>query len=98
MEMVWWIVKWGDGMWEMVRINMMKMWQLRDPTSPAPRNHVAMPRQPEQPLWFQLFYDILGNDQLTKKLCNELYIVLGNEEPLEARIRVNLPEKSTQRV
>jgi len=32
MEMVWWMVKWGDGMWEMVRINMMKMWQLQDPT------------------------------------------------------------------
>jgi hypothetical protein len=74
------------------------------PTSPpAPRNPVVMPRQPEQPqnvvdLWFQLFSDIPGNDQLTNKLCNALYLVLGNEEPLEASIRVNLPEKSTQRV
>jgi hypothetical protein len=62
-----------------------------------------MPRQPEQPqnvvdLWFQLFSDILGNDQLTENFCNALYLVLGNEEPLEARIRANLPEKSTQRV
>jgi hypothetical protein len=45
-------------------------------------------RQPEQPqnvvdLWFQLFSDILGNDQLTEKLCNALYLVLGNEEPIE---------------
>jgi hypothetical protein len=70
---------------------------------PAPRNPVGIPRQPEQPqntvdLWFQLFSDILGNDQLTEKLCNALYLVLGNEETSEARIRVNLPEKSTQRV
>jgi hypothetical protein len=70
---------------------------------PAPRNPVVIPRQSEQPqntvdLWFQLFSDILGNDQLTEKLCNALYLVLGNEEPSEARIRANLPEKSTQRV
>jgi hypothetical protein len=70
---------------------------------PAPRNPVAMPRQLEQPqnvvdLWFQLFSNILGNDQLTKKLCNALYLVLENEESLEARIRANLPEKSTQGV
>jgi hypothetical protein len=70
---------------------------------PAPRNPVVIPRQPEQPqnavdLWFQLFSDILGNDQLTEKLCNALYLVLGNEETSEARIRDNLPEKSTQRV
>jgi hypothetical protein len=37
---------------------------------PAPRNPVAMLRQPEQPqnvvdLWFQLLSDIMGNDQLT---------------------------------
>jgi hypothetical protein len=74
------------------------------PTSlPTPRNPVVIPRQPEQPqnivgLWFQLFPDILGNDQLTQKLCNVLYLILGNEEPLEVRIRDNLPEKSTQRV
>jgi hypothetical protein len=74
------------------------------PASPAaPRNPIAMPRQLEKPqnvfdLWFQLFYDIMENDQLTKKLCNALYLVLGNEEPLEARIRANIPKKSTQRV
>ena len=74
------------------------------PSSPlAPRNPVVMMRQPEQPqnvveLWFQLLYDILGNDQLTEKLHNALYLVLGNEEPTEARIRTNLPEKSTERV
>jgi hypothetical protein len=60
-------------------------------------------RQSEQPqnvvdLWFQLFYDNLGNDQLTKKLCNALYLVLGNEESTETRIRTNIREKSTQRV
>jgi hypothetical protein len=49
-------------------------------------------------LWFQLFSDILGNDQLTKKLCNALYLVLGNEEPIEEGIRTNLPKKSTQRL
>jgi hypothetical protein len=71
------------------------------PTSPpALKNLVVTPRQPEQPenvvnLWFQLFSDILGNDQLTKKLRNVLYLFLGNEEPIEAGIRANLPEKST---
>jgi hypothetical protein len=72
-------------------------------SSPAPRYHVVTLRQPEQPknvfdLWFQLLYDILGNDQITEKLHNALYLVLGNEEPTEAGIRTNLPEKSTQRV
>jgi hypothetical protein len=70
---------------------------------PAPRNPVVMMRQPEQTqnvvdLWFQLFFDILGNDQLTEKLCNALYIFLGTEEYSETRIRTNLPEKNTQRV
>jgi hypothetical protein len=70
---------------------------------PTPRNPIGIPRQPEQPqnvfdLWFQLFSDILGNDRLTEKLCNELYLVLGNEETSEERIRVNLPERSNQRV
>ena len=37
---------------------------------PAPQNLVFLIRQPEQSqnvvdLWFQLFFDILGNDQLT---------------------------------
>jgi hypothetical protein len=74
------------------------------PTSPpAPRNPLVIPRQPEQPqntvdLWFQLFADSLGNDQLTEKLHNTLYLILGNEETLEERIRDNLPEKITQRV
>ena len=72
-------------------------------STPTPRNPIVIPRQPEQPqnvvdLWFQLFSNILGNDQLTKKLCNALYLVLGNEEAIEAGIRANLPEKSTQRV
>ena len=53
---------------------------------PTPRNHAVTPRQPEKPqnvvdLWFQLFSDILGNDQLTEKLRNALYLVLCNEEP-----------------
>jgi hypothetical protein len=70
---------------------------------PTPRNPTVTPTQPEQPqnvinLWFQLFSDILRNNQLTKKLCNALYLVLGNEEPIEAGIRDNIPEKSTQRV
>jgi hypothetical protein len=56
-------------------------------SSPAPRNPVVTMRQPEQPqnvvdLWFQLFFDILGNDQLTEKLRNELYLFLENEEPI----------------
>jgi hypothetical protein len=62
---------------------------------PTPRNPVVTLRQLEQPqnvvdLWFQLFYDILGNDQLTEIFHNVLYLVLGNEEPTEARIRINL--------
>ena len=70
---------------------------------PAPRNPSVTSRQPEQPqnvvdLWFQLFFDILGNDQLTEKFHNALYLVLGNEEPIEAGIRANLPKKSTKRV
>jgi hypothetical protein len=74
------------------------------PTSPpTPRNPIASMRQPKQPhnvvdLLFQLFSNILGNDQLTKKLCNVLYLVLGNEEPKKVGIRNNLLEKSTQRV
>jgi hypothetical protein len=74
------------------------------PTSPpAPRNPIILMRQPEQSqnvvnLWFQLFSDILGNDQLTEKLHNALYLVLGMEESPEARIMTNLPEKNTQRV
>jgi hypothetical protein len=69
----------------------------------SPRNPVVTVRQPEQPqnlvdLWFQLFSDILGNDQLTDKLRNVLYLVLGNEEPTETRIRTNLPKNSAQRV
>jgi hypothetical protein len=67
---------------------------------PAPRNLVVPMRQPEQPqnvvdLWFQLFSDILGNDQLTENLHNALYLVLGNEESLETRIRDNVPKKNT---
>jgi hypothetical protein len=59
---------------------------------PAPKNLVVTPRQPEQPqnvvdLWFQLFSDILGKYQLKEKLCNALYLVLGNEEPIEEGIR-----------
>jgi hypothetical protein len=70
---------------------------------PAPRNPIGIPRQPEKhqkevDLWFQLFSGILGNDQLTEKLCNVLYLVLGNEGTSEERIRANLPEKSTQRL
>jgi hypothetical protein len=70
---------------------------------PAPRNPVVPMRQPEQPqnvvdLWFQLFFDILWNDQLTEKFRNALHLVLGNEESLETRIRTNLPKKNTQRV
>jgi hypothetical protein len=70
---------------------------------PAPRNLVVPMRQPEQPqnvvdLWFKLFYDIIGNDQLKEKLCNALYLVLENEESPEKRIRTNLPKKNTQRV
>jgi hypothetical protein len=49
-------------------------------------------------LWFHLFSDILGNDQLTEKLSNALYPVLGTKEYEEIRIRTNLPEKNTQRV
>ena len=67
---------------------------------PAPRNPVVPMRQHEQPqnvvdLWFQLFFDILWNDQLTEKFRNALHLVLGNEEPTKARIRNNIPEKST---
>jgi hypothetical protein len=70
---------------------------------PAPRNPVVIPRQPEKPqnvvgIWFQLFSNILGIDQLTEKLRNALYLVLGNGEPLEAKIRANIPKKRTQRV
>ena len=74
------------------------------PTSPpAPRNPVVPIRKPRKSqnvvdLWFQLFFDILGNDQLTKKLHNAIYLVLGNEEPTEARIRTNLPNNNAQRV
>jgi hypothetical protein len=73
------------------------------PSPPAPRNIVVTLRQPKQPqnvvdLWFQLFYDIVWNDQLTDKLHNALYLFLGNEEPTKARIRTNIPKKNAQRV
>jgi hypothetical protein len=69
---------------------------------PTPRDPVVLMRQLEQPqnvvdLWFQLFSDILWNDQLTEKLRNALYLVLGTEESPENRITTNLPEKHTQR-
>jgi hypothetical protein len=52
---------------------------------PLPRKTVVSMRQPEKPqnvvdLWFHLFSDILGNDQLKKKLRNALYLVLGTKE------------------
>jgi hypothetical protein len=70
---------------------------------PHPLHPETLISQPEKSqnvvdLWFQLFSDILGIDQLTKKLHNALYLVLGIEEPMEARIMTNLPEKKTQRV
>jgi hypothetical protein len=74
------------------------------PASPlASKNHVVPMRQHEQPqnvvdLWFQLFSYILGNDQLTEKLCNALYLVLETKESPEMRTRTNLPEMNTQRV
>jgi hypothetical protein len=74
------------------------------PTSPpTPRNSVIPKRHPEQSqniinLWFQLFFDILGDDQLMEKLCNTLYLILGNEGTPEAIVRTNLPEKNTQRI
>jgi len=45
-----------------------------------------------------LFFDILGDDKLTEKLCNTLYLILGNEGTPEAIVRTNLPEKNTQRI
>jgi hypothetical protein len=74
------------------------------PTSPpTPRNSAIPRKHPEQSqsvinLWFQLFFDILGDDQLTEKLCNTLYLILGNEGTPEAIVRTNLPEKNTQRI
>jgi hypothetical protein len=60
-------------------------------------------RHPEQSqnlinLWFQFFFDILGDDQITKKLHNTLYLILGNEGTPKSIIRTNLPEKNTQRI
>jgi hypothetical protein len=67
---------------------------------PTPRNLIVPMRQPEQSqnvvdLWFQLFFDILGKDQLTEKLCNSLYLFLATEESPETKIRTNLPKKNT---
>jgi hypothetical protein len=74
------------------------------PTSPpAPRNPVNSRRHPEQSqnvinLWFQLFSEILGDDRLTEKLQNTLYLVLGDEGTPETIVTTNLPEKNTQRI
>jgi hypothetical protein len=74
------------------------------PTSPStPRNYAIPRRHPEQSqslinLWFQLFFDILEDEQLTEKLRNTLYLILGNEGTLDAIVRTNLPEKNTQRI
>jgi hypothetical protein len=48
------------------------------PTSPpTPRNSAFPRRHPEKSqsvinIWFQLFFDILGDEKLTEKLCNNL--------------------------
>jgi hypothetical protein len=48
-------------------------------------------------LWFQLFSEILGDDRLSEKLWNTLYLILGDEGTPETNITTNLPEKNTQR-
>jgi hypothetical protein len=74
------------------------------PTSPStPRNPVIPKRHLEKSqsvinIWFQLFFDILGDDQITDKLCNTLYLILGNEGTPETIVRTNLPEKNTRRI
>jgi hypothetical protein len=68
------------------------------PTSPPTPINFAIPRRhPEQSqsvtnLWFQLFFDILGGEKIIEKLCNTLYLILGNEGILEAIVRTNLPD------
>jgi hypothetical protein len=58
---------------------------VKSPTSPpTPMNYTITRKHPDQcqsviNLWFQLFFDILGEEQLIEKLCNTLYLILGNE-------------------
>jgi hypothetical protein len=42
-----------------------------------------------------LFFDILGDEKLTEKLGNTIYLILGNEGIPEAIARTNLPDKNT---
>jgi hypothetical protein len=57
----------------------------QSPTSPcAPRNLVNSRRPCKQSqniikLWFQLLSEILGDDRLSKKLQNTLYLIPGDE-------------------
>jgi hypothetical protein len=74
------------------------------PMSPStPRNFSIPRRDPEQSqsvinLWFQLFFDILGDDQFTEKLYNTLYLIMGNEGTPESILRTNLPKNNIQRI
>jgi hypothetical protein len=74
------------------------------PTSPlAPRNSAIPRKHPDQSQsvinqWFQLFFDILGDNQLTEKLRNTPYLIPGNEETSEAIVRTNLLENNTHRI
>jgi hypothetical protein len=49
-------------------------------------------------LWFQLFSDILDDEQLTKELWNKLNGTLEIEENLEELIFSHLPERNTGRI
>jgi hypothetical protein len=52
------------------------------PTSPPTLRNSAIPRRHREQsqsvinIWFQLFFDILGDDQLTKNFQNTLYLIL----------------------
>ena len=77
---------------------------VQSPTSPpTSRNPVIPKRHPEQSqsiinLWFELFFDIIGDDQLIENLCNTMYLILGNEGTPKVIVMTNLPEKNTQRI
>jgi hypothetical protein len=70
---------------------------LKPINSEIPRRHLEK-YQSVINLWFQLFFDILGDDQLAEKLRNTLYLILGNEGTPDAIVRTNLPEKNTERI
>jgi hypothetical protein len=70
---------------------------------PIPRNSAIPRKHPEQfqsviNIWIHLLFYILGDEKLTEKLHNTLYLILGNERTPKIIVRTNLTKKNIQRI